>query len=165
MQHHWDEAYGYFGVGLDFPQNVDNLSYWGVYCNRRNDLLGSNEALSEAFRRGRAAINVDLLDDDLAIKDVRNQWERVAAATIIHYLNEAIDNIGDDHVRNHVLSEGYAFIEGLFYNPEKTISDAEMNEILAKIGTNFYEVNTQDLQSARDQLSAIYSLDNVKSAL
>jgi hypothetical protein len=165
MQHHWDEAYGYLGVGLDFPQNVDNLSYWGVYCNRRNDLLGSNEALSEAFRRGRAAINVDLLDDDLAIKDVRNQWERVAAATIIHYLNEAIDNIGDDHVRNHVLSEGYAFIEGLFYNPEKTISDAEMNEILAKIGTNFYEVNTQDLQSARDQLSAIYSLDNVKSAL
>lgn len=166
MQHHWDEAYGYLGVDLSFPQNVDNLRYWGVYCNRRNDLIGSNEALSEAFRRGRAAINVNLLEDrDAAIVDVRKQWELVAAATIIHYLNEAIDNIGDDHIRNHVLSEGYVFIEGLFYNPQKTISNSEIDEVLAKIGTNFYEVNTQDLQSARDQLSTIYGLENIKSAL
>lgn len=165
MQHHWDEAYGYLGVGLRFPQKVDDARYWGVYCNRRNDLLGSNEALSEAFRRGRAAINVGLLEDrDAAISDVRTQWELVAAATIIHYLNEAIDNIGDDHIRNHVLSEGYVFIEGLFYNPEKIISNTEIDEILAKIGTNFYEVNTQDLQSARDQISTIYGLDNIKSA-
>ena len=79
-------------------------------------------------------------------------------------MNEAIDNIGDDHIRNHVLSEGYVFIEGLFYNPEKIISNTEIDEILAKIGTNFYEVNTQDLQSARDQISTIYGLDNIKSA-
>lgn len=166
MQHHWDEAYGYLGVSQEFPANTEGLRYWGTYCNRRDDLLGSNEALSEALRRGRAAINAGVLEDrDVAIADVRKNWELVAAATVIHYLNEAIDKLGNDHVRNHVLSEAYAFLEAMFYNPEKAITNTELNEVFVKIGSNFYEVNAQDLQSARDQLSTIYNLDNVKSAL
>jgi len=166
MQHHWDEAYGYLGVSNDFPASTESLRFWGKYCDRRNDLLSSNASLSEAFRMGRAAIDNEEYDlRDAAIVEVRKNWEKVCVATIIHYLNEAVDNLGDDHTRNHVLSEAHVFIESLFYNPDKIISNNDLDEVLTKIGTNFYEVSAQDLQSARDLLSTIYEMDNIKSAL
>ena len=29
MEHHWDEAFGYLGVPIDFPTNTDGLFFWG----------------------------------------------------------------------------------------------------------------------------------------
>ncbi|MCI5055673.1 MAG: DUF4856 domain-containing protein, partial [Flavobacteriales bacterium] len=39
MEHHWDEAFGYFGVPTDFPSNTDGLLHIGKYCNSRNGIL------------------------------------------------------------------------------------------------------------------------------
>lgn len=166
MQHHWDEAYGYLGVTNDFPENTDDVRFWGNYCNGRDALLNTNETLSEAFRLGRQAILMDRLDvRDEAIADVRAEWERVVAGTAIHYLNTAMDNITDDYVRNHVLSEAYVFVECLFYNEERSISEADMNKVLGYIGINFYEVEMTGLLAARDLLAETYGMDGVKSSL
>ncbi|MEQ9186108.1 MAG: DUF4856 domain-containing protein, partial [Cryomorphaceae bacterium] len=132
MAHHWDEAYGYLGVSNDFPENTEDLRFWGKYCDRRDAVLGSNEALSEAFRIGRAGILWHRYDErDSAIVLVRKAWEDVCAATAIHYLNSAIANIGDDFMRNHVLSEAHGMVKALFYNPDRRISSDQIDDVIA----------------------------------
>ncbi len=166
MQHHWDEAYGYLGVSIDFPDNTEDVRFWGKYCVGRDALLGTNERLSLAFLIGRAAITEDRLDErDSAIADVRKEWENVCAGTAIHYINQGINNIGDDYVRNHALSEAVAFTYSLFYNPERRITEAQIDEVINLIGDNLYEVSTTDLQASRDLLAGIYGWESIKSAL
>jgi len=73
--------------------------------------------------------------------------------------------MGDDLIRNHVLSEAHVFVKNLFYNPERRISDAQMDQVIDLIGTNFYQANSDDLQVARDVLAEIYDVEDIKSAL
>ncbi|MEJ6505851.1 MAG: DUF4856 domain-containing protein, partial [Crocinitomicaceae bacterium] len=63
MEHHWDEAYGYFTDAVDYPiSGVDR--FWGEYANNTLEtLLGSATAISEAFRTGRAAIAAGIISD------------------------------------------------------------------------------------------------------
>ncbi len=39
MEHHFDEAFGYFGAPTDFLTNTNNLRFWAKYCDKRNDQL------------------------------------------------------------------------------------------------------------------------------
>ncbi|GAB5539321.1 MAG: DUF4856 domain-containing protein [Salibacteraceae bacterium] len=166
MQHHWDEAYGYFGATTDFPANTEDVRFWAKYCVGRDALIGSNDKLSEALIRGRASLVADRMDKrNEAIEDVRAEWELVCAATAIHYLNGGVSNLANDYDRNHELSEAYAFVYGLKYNEGKVISNAQIDEVLALIGDNLYEVSSENLTAARDQLAEIYDLTDVKSLL
>ena len=75
MEHHWDEAFGYLGVPTDFPNNIDGIRFWGKYSNGRDPLLETNEALMNAFIKGRASIsNKDLDTRDEQIEIIRNEW-------------------------------------------------------------------------------------------
>lgn len=166
MQHHWDEGYGYFGASNEFPDDTENIRFWAKYCNGRDELIESNESLSRAFRIGRAAIDANDLElRDQAISVAREEWEKVVAATAIHYLNDGIDNLSDDNERNHVLSEAYAFIHSLMYNEEKSITNAEIKEVKALMGENFYEVTAEGLTAARDKLGVIFGMEDVKTLL
>ncbi|MDC1211879.1 DUF4856 domain-containing protein [bacterium] len=166
MQHHWDEAYGYFGASKDFPDDTENLRFWAKYCNGRDPLLNSNEKLGDALRTGRAAINAERYDTrDEAIVEVRKQWELVCAATAIHYINGGIENIADDYTRNHELSEAFAFVHCLQYNEDKVISSGQMDEVKDLIGNNLYQVTSENLASARDLLAEIYNLNDIKTSL
>lgn len=166
MQHHWDEAYGYLAVSTNFPNELENLKFWGKYCNGREAVLNTNTDLSYAFRMGRQAINVQRYDKrDEALINVKKAWETVCVGTALHYLNSAIANIGDDFARNHALSEGTGFISNLFYNDTRVISEVQINEIQSLIGNNLYEVTADNLISARDKLAAIYKLEDKKSIL
>lgn len=166
MEHHWDEAYGYLGVPNDFPVNKEGVRFWGKYCDGRDALLGTNEELSYALRKGRMAIYMkDMEARDEAIAEARTAWEDVCAGTAIHYINDALGNMGDDLVRNHVLSEAKAFVTNLTFNPERRIELSQINQIISLIGTNFYEVSSTDLQQARDLLAEIYEMEDVKSQL
>lgn len=166
MEHHWDEAYGYLGVSNDFPTNTEDVRFWGKYCVGRDALLGTNESLSYALRKGRTGITVKEYDmRDEAITEARTAWEDVCAATAIHYLNDALNNLGDDLIRNHVLSEAKAFTTNLAFNPEKRIEQAQIDQVIDLLGENFYEVSSDNLQQARDLLAEIYEMEDVKSQL
>jgi hypothetical protein len=166
MEHHWDEAFGYFGVPTDFPTNTDGIRFWGKYANGRDALLGSNEALMNAFITGRAAIsNKDLETRDEQIEIIRNEWEKVSAATAIHYLNAANAAFADDAVRNHTLSEAWAFIHALKYNPNKKLSNVEVEEILAELGENFYEITTDNINAAKATLVEAYGFEDIQNEL
>lgn len=165
-QHHWDEAFGYFGVPVDFPTNATGIKFIGKYCNDRNGLLGTNAAIMNAYLKGRAAIDNgdnETVNEQIAI--IRNNLEKVIAGTAVHYINEALTNISNDAVRNHSLSEGIAFARALKFSPTKTISDAQLAQIETYYGTNFYTISTTNLQAAKDLLSTIYGFDTVKDQL
>lgn len=165
MEHHWDEAYGYFTSEIDYPTNGADR-FFGEYADGRENLLQSATKISAAFRKGRAAIsNKDLATRDIQIDIIRTEMEKVIAGTAIHYLNAALNNISDDALRNHTLSEAYGFISGLKFGNNPGISNTQINDILTLIGNDFYAVTVNDLTMARDQLSSIFGMNDIKTLL
>lgn len=162
MEHHWDEAFGYFGVPVDFPTNTDDVRFWGKYCNNQNENLGSNAAMMDAFLNGRAVISSDfgVQYRDAQVKAAREMWERVSASQAVTYLEGAKENFGVDNAKFlHELSEAYAFILNLKYVPLETrvITFAEIEGLLDDmIGDNFWAVTATDLTAAINLLNSIY---------
>ncbi len=172
MEHHWDEAFGYFTSATDFPAGGTDR-FWGKYCNTVNESLGSNETIMNAYLKGRAAIsNKDYITRDEQVQIIRRELEKVAAGTGIHYLNGAISNFSDDAIRNHELSEAVAFIESLYFTSGETavVGSNEIEEVLGYLKDNegnydFYNVTPADLQSAKDKLAEYAGLTDVKEEL
>ncbi|MGB0176713.1 MAG: DUF4856 domain-containing protein [Owenweeksia sp.] len=174
MQHHWDEAFGYWGVpnefgspGFTYDKDAEYHRFWAKYTNEIDEVLGVNNRLMTAFIKGRTAINnknYSLRNE--AIAEVRNTWEIVCAAMAIHYINAAKANIADDALRNHQLSEGAGFIYSLQFNPTTRMPKSEiMNDILPVYLDNLYEVTVEDLNTLRDIIASRYNLDQEKESL
>jgi hypothetical protein len=175
MEHHWDEAFGYWGVPVDFPANKENLRFFANYSNGRDPLIGSNKMLMDAFLTGRAAIvakNYPVKNEQREI--IYQGFELVAASTAIHYLNTAKELLGEGPASLgeafHALSEGYMFIRALRISPRKRISDATINEILeTHIGKNFWDLPETDLSGLNQAIDllveAFPELTDVKDAL
>lgn len=156
----WDEAFGYFGVPIDFPTNVTGLKNWGTYCNAVNTAIGSNATMMNAWLKGRAAItNNDNTARDEARTTVVNTWERFAAAKCIAYMKSAKTNFAQDADRHHNLSEGIGFINGFAYNPSKTITNAQIAQLQGYFGTNLYNVTVADMDNVINTLATIFNLD------
>lgn len=170
MQHHWDEAFGYFSSEIDYPTNGADR-FWGKYAQgSREALLGTGTNIMNAFLKGRAAIdNNDYATRDAQIAIIRDQMEKVCAGTAIHYLNEAKANITSPIVKNHVLSEAIAFIDGLRYGYNSvngvSITSAEVDTALGYIGNDLSAVTIVNLNLAIDLIASKTGLDNVKASL
>ena len=175
MEHHWDEAFGYWGVPADFPANTDNLRFFANYSNGRDALLGTNSMLMDAFLTGRAAIvarNYPVKNEQREI--IYEGFELVAASTAVHYLNDAKELFGEGEASLgeafHALSEGYMFIRALRLSPKKKITNAQLDEIFSThVGENFWDLPETDLSgldNAVDILVSAYpELADVKDAL
>lgn len=164
MEHHWDEAFGYWGVPVDFPNGDPVLTpeykrFWANYTNGRDPFLGTNKMLMDAYKTGRAAIVAKKYDVKNAQKEIIYEaHELVAAATAVHYINEALAET-DKGELFHVLSEAYAFVNALKYSPKMKITLAEINEILTSdLGTDgdFWTVTPEGLQKAKATIVAAY---------
>ncbi len=156
----WDEAFGYFGVPTDFPTNLTGLKNWGSYCNSVNVAIGSNTAIMNAFLQGRAAIvNKDNAGRDAARNAVIANWEKVAAAKCISYLKAAKTNLSDQATLHHNLSEGWGFVVAFQYNPNKTISNADITTLLNYFGTNLYNMPTANFDLAIAKLETVFGLN------
>lgn len=142
-EHKFDEAFGYFGIPVEFPELTDEVRFHGKYCNSRDEVLGTNEIAAE-FYAARTAI-VEDTDPTANIQNIKREWHRVCAGTAIHYLNAAKTNIADDALRNHELSEAYAFIGNLLHNTGFELSPQQVNEARDLLGGNFYETTTQNI--------------------
>ena len=166
MEHHFDEAFGYFGAPIDFPKNKTGIKFWANYSNKVDQALGSNKAIMDAYLKGRAAISAkDMKRKDEAVATLRNEWERLVAASTILELNLAKANYADQAKKSHYLSEALGFLMSLKYKTDRKLSNAKYDEIRAKIGTNFYNTQSADIQAAIDLLSTVYQMDNIKSQL
>lgn len=156
----WDEAFGYFGVPVDFPTNVTGLKYWGSYCNAVNSAIGSNALIMDGFLKGRAAIcNGDATRRDANRDAVIANWEKVIAAKCISYLKGAKTNLSDIATLHHNLSEAHGFIAAFKYNPSKTISDADILILEGYLGTNLYNLVPSNLDNAINKLAMVFNLN------
>ncbi len=166
MEHHWDEAFGYLGVPLDFPVTLDGTFFWGNYSKTTDAVIGSNKRLMDALIRGRAAISAnDLETRDEAIREVRAAWELVSVGAALHYLNSGITNFGDMSIMGHGVSEAIGFIYSLQFNDGKKITNEQINELLTLVAgsanfseMNLYNTTVANLQQAKDKLAGYYGL-------
>ncbi len=166
MQHHWDEAFGYFGVPRDFPANKVGAAYWGGYSDERDAVIGSNEKLMGAMIKGRAAIlNDDYATRDAAIAEARAIWELIAASSVIHYLNTAKANPDNDAIRMHVLSEGLGFAYALQFNETTKFNREDYRAwVTALAGApefgdmDFYSIDAAKIDVARKAIAERYGL-------
>lgn len=181
MEHHWDEAFGYFDPPLDFtspwPDERGNEDrFWSHYSNVvdnvNNGSLGTNALLMNAFTEGRAAIvNNDLVTKNTQRTILYDNLELVAAATAVHYINSTLSflNEGSRGEVFHVLSEAWAFTNALKYSPNKKITIAQIDQILDTdfgLNGNFWNVTADGLNDAKNTLVSIYSeLEPVKDDL
>lgn len=177
MEHHWDEAFGYFGVPVDFPAGDPVLEdserrFWANYTNSVDALLGTNSLLMDAYLKGRTAI----VNKEYEIKNEQREaiyagHELVAVAVAVHYINEAIGNFNDGDTGNafHHLSEGYQFVKALQYSPVKQISQTQIDKILSEdFGTDgdFWTASIEGLSAAKNTLVSVYTeLEPIKDQL
>ena len=145
MEHHWDEAFGYFGAARDFSsysleqiaskrgKDTNGDGYisllaeqnLGVAPNAAKRDLGAvnNPGLTknvyDLFWRGRALVarGATLESVKPFAKQASIYWEKVIAATVVHYINKTIsemDSFGSadylfkDHVKYWAEMKGYA---------------------------------------------------------
>ncbi len=166
MEHHWDEAFGYFGAPTDFPVTTDGIVFWANYADKREAVLGNSQAIMDALLRGRAAISEDRIDlRDEAITEAREQWELISVTSALHYLNASIANIDDVALRAHGLSEAIGFIYSLQFNDGKKITNSQVADILTRLAgsADFSEMDINDitvaeLEAARETLADVYDL-------
>lgn len=167
LEHHWDEAFGYFGVPVDFPNGEPVLSgsydrFWAEYTLARDEDLGVAKPLITAYITGRAAIVAkDYETKNAQIFKIRDLHELVAAATAVHYINAAIANIDspDQGSLFHHLSEAYGFVNAIKYSPNKKLTSTEINIILnTHFGTDadFWTVTKEGLQAAKILFASTY---------
>jgi len=149
-EHKFDEAFGYFGIPIDFASNTNDVRFHGKYCNSRNGELNTN-AIFEAFLECRAEITEQHQDHVLETTPlVRLEWHRVIAGTAVHYLNDALAAMDDPAIKCHVLSEAYAFIGNLVHSDDAyQISIAQRDECLAFLGDNFYETTESQINACK----------------
>lgn len=161
MEHHWDEAFGYWGVPVDFDVEGENR-FLGNYTNGREGSLSSATNLKDAYLKGRTAIvnkQYDLRDAQRDI--IYDEFELTIAATTIHYINEGLSDLSNGDIGNllHHISEGYGFARALKYSPYKQISDAQLNTLLNDgFGTNadFWTISVDKLNNAKTILAVAY---------
>ncbi|MDX5347256.1 MAG: DUF4856 domain-containing protein [Hymenobacteraceae bacterium] len=166
MEHHWDEAFGYFGAPKDFPSNKTGLKYWSNYSNQIDAVLNTNKTIMDAFLKGRAAIsNKDMAAKDEAVATIRNEWEKLVAASTIHELRAARSNYADQAKRSHYLSEARGFAMSLGYKTDRKISVTQLADVMTKISGNYYTTSVADIDAAIDIISQAYGLDAVKGQL
>lgn len=171
MEHHWDEAFGYWDPPLDFTspwpsERGSEDRFWSHYSNVvdnvRDGQLGTNAIIMGAFKEGRAAIVNNDLSTKNAQRDVLYQHlDLVAAATAVHYVNLTIGFLSEGKTGEafHTLSEAWAFTNALRYSPRRLIGLNEIEEIMeTDFGAdgNFWNVTTSGLNSAKAKLVAAY---------
>lgn len=171
MEHHMDEAFGYFGAPTDLKssyQGNGSPSYWAKYSNNADSYLKLNDKIMDAYKTARAAIVAKDRNTLMAqVKVLNEEFEVLIAATTIHYINSSLSetNTGD---RIHMLSEAFYFLKALRYSNTqyRKISQNKLNTLLyTDFGENLWQVTTSGLNKVKDELSSVYGLDSVKDQL
>lgn len=176
MEHYFDEAFGYFGIPVDFPNaaSLTELKWWGTYCNRRNNDLypGINDQIATAFRKGRAAIVAkDYEARDEAIRVIQEKWAVVCAATAVDYMLQALDPEISVYRKHHALSEGIGFMNSLKYHfaignskfpPVYDFAQIENALAIINDQTNLYQISNQDLNDAIGHIQSAFPSGTIK---
>lgn len=168
LEHAWDLAFGYWGVPIDFPTNKTTPKpvLWGSYSTQVDSGFHANKILMDAFLKGRAAIShkdTKTIQEQSTI--ILQTMERLTGAAVLQEVKEVKESISDNVARNSRLSECYGFVYSLKYNPKKTITDAQIDALLALFPKNFYDLTLDQVNAIRDAVAKQYGFEAVKDIL
>ena len=164
MEHHWDEAFGYFAAPIDFtsPWSEDEdgaLRFWANYSNTVDQQLdGTNDAVMAAYINGRTAIVNNNTNAKNAARDaLYEELELIAAGTTVHYINSTLAELdaGERGEAFHALSEAWAFANALKYSPRRTLTLDTIETIKEEdfgANGNFWNVTPAGLNKAKATL-------------
>jgi hypothetical protein len=171
MEHHWDEAYGYFTDAPDYPTNGTNR-FWGKYANKSylEDNIGSATDIATAFRTGRAAIASGNTADALAQAEIiKIETKQMVAGMALHYLNDVKAQVasgtGDQSSINHSMSEALAFIFGIqFITDSPDMSSADVMALVNQISPAVagFTQSTMSINAVIDQVANAAGLTDKK---
>ncbi len=167
MEHHWDEAFGYWNPPLDFtsdwPEERESEDrFWSHYSNVVDPLLSSNDRIMKGFIAGRTAIvNNDLVTKSEKRSEIITALDEVAAATAVHYINSTLTALNEGLIGEafHTLSEAWAFTNSLKYNPNRKLSldqIEKIKEVDFGDGGNFWNTTTVGLREAKATIVEAY---------
>lgn len=171
MEHHMDEAFGYWDPPLDFTspwpsERADEDRFWSHYSNTvdnvNNGQLGTNAIIMNAFIEARTAIvNNDLMTKNAQRDVLYDNLELVAAAVAVHYINDTLEFLGEGKTGEafHVLSEAWAFANALRYSPRRKIGLDELEQIMESdfgANGNFWNATPAGLNAAKATLVSTY---------
>jgi len=170
MEHHWDEAYGYFTDASDYPTSGTNR-FWGKYANKSylEDNIGSATDISLAFRTGRAAISAG--DTDAALVQVgilETEVKQMVAGMALHNLNDVKSQIAGGNAQssiNHSMSEALAFIFGIqFVTDSPDMSSADVMALVNQISPDVagFSMDITEINVVIDQVAAVSGLTDKK---
>lgn len=159
MEHHWDEAYGYFSKVKDYstdPGQSQDRGYWGRYLVGLETDFQLASLAYEAYRLGRAAITEDLYDlRDEQVGVIREAFETAAAIKAIGYLNKGKISLngGERAKAFHEWSEGAGFVYSLRFAPSGRVSSQQSAQWLELLtgGEGFW---ADDITDKADQVKA-----------
>ena len=153
-EHHFDEAFGYFGAPIDFPTTGGR--FWAKYAAKTKDLP---QKIMDEWLKGRAAIsNKDIATRNTAVTEIKALWEKAIVGAALYYIDDAKNYLGNDGSRNHALSEAVAFVGCLQHNDSKVITATQIAQVKSEIGDNLWIVGIADLTKAENTLKGIYGL-------
>lgn len=112
------------------------------------------------FVNGRYAIvQQDAVARDLAIANIRNAWEEIIAATVVHYINDTKADLAADPVNTANLNKHWGemkyYFATLSFNPNNKLG-ANYSTVDALLGENPSDTNAQDLDAAAAALKTTY---------
>lgn len=131
MEHHWDEAYGYFTLVTDYSTDatvVQDRGPWGKYLLELEESFHLASDTYLAFRTGRQAIvNKEYAIRDAQVEIIAENLEKATYIKALSYLNKGAAklNSGDAALAFHSLSEGAGFIYSLRFIASEKVSDAQ----------------------------------------
>ncbi|KAB2805380.1 DUF4856 domain-containing protein [Phaeocystidibacter luteus] len=151
MEHHWDEAYGYFTLVQDLnldPSVSQERGYWGRYIVGLENNFGLASDMYYAFRKGRAAIVAKDYDSrDEVISTITDGMEQTTYLKALGYLNKGATalNSGEAAVAFHALSEGVGFIYSLRYIASEKVTAAQSDAWIETLiqGNGFWSGDIQ----------------------
>lgn len=145
---------GYFDTNGDGNIDLGSEINFAAAVNAAKRDVGSAESaktnftkdIFDAFVAGRKMITeqgADIDRDDLEQQRdiIVNGWEKVYAATVVHYINDTLQDMNkfgtsDYSFANHAKhwSEMKGFAMGLYFNPNALITEAQLNDFHSKVG-------------------------------
>ncbi|KAB2816240.1 DUF4856 domain-containing protein [Phaeocystidibacter marisrubri] len=151
MEHHWDEAYGYFSIVQDYnvdPSVSQSRGYWGGYLLELEESFNLASDVYLAFRTGRQAI----VEKNYSVRDaqadiIAEKMEMACYIKALSYLNKGAArlNTGEAAVGFHALSEGVGFIYSLRFIASESVTAAQSDAWIATLtdGSGFWSGDIQ----------------------
>lgn len=169
MEHHWDEAYGYFTIvqDLELDASISQArGFWGNYLVGLESDLGLASNVYYAFREGRAAIVAkEYSTRDADVAEITTIMEHAAVVKALSYLNKGKNSLASAEIAAgfHELSEGIGFIYSLRYGAstkaDAGLSDGWIEELTAGDGFWAADINTR-IDNVKAAIGQHYQLDS-----